>query len=211
MICAPLTQPANCNNRPGQGACQQWGSKTQSTMAALGAYESIQISFLTSGGINVSYPTGGSGKRSSVINLICDESVTTLDPTKLQWNIAQTPGLVYTFTLLHAVGCPTSSGQTTGGASTTSSSTTGGGSNSSHHKMLIGVGWIMDICFLCLAVVYFVGGMLFLKFVKKEEGANIIPNVNFWKALPGLFKDGIVFSFKKMMFCKKNSYSTVAE
>jgi hypothetical protein len=35
---------------------------------------------------------------------------------------------------------------------------------------------------------YFVVGVVFMKFVKKKEGAEIVPNIIFWKSLPVLVK-----------------------
>merc|ERR1712050_468611 len=58
-------------------------------------------------------------------------------------------------------------------------------------------GSILLIVFFVVIVVYFIAGMLFLKFVKKNEGAEIIPNKSFWTALPGLIKDGFLFFFGK--------------
>ena len=41
--------------------------------------------------------------------------------------------------------------------------------------------------FVCV-LVYFVGGFLFLKFYKKNEGTDAIPNYEFWKDLPAKIK-----------------------
>ena len=42
--------------------------------------------------------------------------------------------------------------------------------------------------FFVLLVVYFVAGAVFLKFRRGAEGVEIIPNVEFWKSLPGLIR-----------------------
>ncbi|XP_077978999.1 uncharacterized protein LOC144434422 [Glandiceps talaboti] len=73
----------------------------------------------------------------------------------------------------------------------------GGGSSSS-----ISIGTILCIIVIVLVTVYFVGGILFLKFVKKEEGSDVIPNKNFWFVLPGLIKEGILFAVRP---CRKTS------
>ncbi|XP_077979000.1 uncharacterized protein LOC144434423 [Glandiceps talaboti] len=71
----------------------------------------------------------------------------------------------------------------------------------------ISIGTILLIVVIVLVTVYFVGGILFLKFVKNEEGSDVIPNKNFWVVLPGLIKDGILFAVKP---CRKtSSYDTV--
>jgi hypothetical protein len=42
--------------------------------------------------------------------------------------------------------------------------------------------------FFSLLFVYFVGGILFLKFARGAEGIEMIPNYGFWSMLPGLIK-----------------------
>lgn len=48
---------------------------------------------------------------------------------------------------------------------------------------------------LVIVVVYFVGGVLFMKFKREASGKDLIPNVEFWSSIPGLVKDGIKFSY----------------
>jgi hypothetical protein len=60
-----------------------------------------------------------------------------------------------------------------------------------------------------LAFVYFVGGFIFLRFVKHREGGDAIPNREFWADLPGLVKDGIMFVINKIRGTP-SSYETVA-
>jgi hypothetical protein len=49
-------------------------------------------------------------------------------------------------------------------------------------------------------ILYFVVGMIFMKFKMKAEGLNIIPNINLWKSIPFLFFDGIKFMFEGFAF-----------
>jgi len=42
-------------------------------------------------------------------------------------------------------------------------------------------------CLVCL-VVYFVGGLLLLRYWRGARGVEQIPNFEFWKSLPGLVK-----------------------
>lgn len=48
-----------------------------------------------------------------------------------------------------------------------------------------------------MVVVYLVGGVAYNKFHAKREGIELIPNVSFWMALPGLVKDGHLYTFNK--------------
>jgi hypothetical protein len=52
-----------------------------------------------------------------------------------------------------------------------------------------------SLSFFSLLFAYFVGGFVFLKFVKHEEGAKVIPNVDFWVGIPGNAK---VYKFLKL-------------
>ncbi|KAL0480980.1 cation-dependent mannose-6-phosphate receptor [Acrasis kona] len=70
----------------------------------------------------------------------------------------------------------------------------------------LGVGGLIMILFLAAIALYFIIGALLLKFKFKKEGQEIIPNVEFWKDLPFLIKDG------PMLFVdliKKRKYSEI--
>ena len=41
---------------------------------------------------------------------------------------------------------------------------------------------------LVICIIYLVGGILFLKYHKKEEGSNVIPNKEFWTDFPSKVK-----------------------
>lgn len=50
---------------------------------------------------------------------------------------------------------------------------------------------------LCVVIVlYIVGGVLFQKYYRHESGWDLIPNREFWMALPGLVKDGCVYTYQ---------------
>jgi hypothetical protein len=51
-----------------------------------------------------------------------------------------------------------------------------------------------------MTIVYFAAGFAFNKWYRKEEGIeNQIPQYAFWVSLPGLVKDGCVYSYRKTM------------
>ncbi|XP_057293144.1 uncharacterized protein LOC130621810 [Hydractinia symbiolongicarpus] len=62
----------------------------------------------------------------------------------------------------------------------------------------VSVGTILVILFFVLLFVYFVGGFLFLKFYKHNEGTETIPQYEFWKDLPAKIKDGFIFTKDKI-------------
>ncbi|XP_041366427.1 uncharacterized protein LOC121381253 isoform X1 [Gigantopelta aegis] len=58
----------------------------------------------------------------------------------------------------------------------------------------ISTGSILCIVFFSVLFVYMVGGVAFQIFVRKESGEKMVPNYVIWSALPGLIKDGILFT-----------------
>ncbi|XP_041375811.1 uncharacterized protein LOC121388514 [Gigantopelta aegis] len=90
--------------------------------------------------------------------------------TSLQFK-GEEPNLNYKFDLLTNLVCPVTS---------TSLST----------------GSILVIIFVLAVIIYFVGGILFFKFVRKAEGVEMVPNLSFWTELPLLIRDGIYFVFR---------------
>jgi len=66
----------------------------------------------------------------------------------------------------------------------------------------IGGGWIFVIIVLVTTFVYCLGGIIFKSKRKGTSGTESIPNIDFWRGLPGLVKDGVKFTFSG---CKRNS------
>ncbi|KAK3591139.1 hypothetical protein CHS0354_040204 [Potamilus streckersoni] len=54
-------------------------------------------------------------------------------------------------------------------------------------------GTLLCLIFVSLVVVYVIGGIAFMRY-RDAHGLDMIPNVDFWKILPGLIKDGVVFT-----------------
>jgi hypothetical protein len=81
----------------------------------------------------------------------------------------------------------------------------GGGNPTGGPAGGMGGGWIFIIILICVSVVYVIGGIVFLKFVQKKEGSEIVPNKDFWMAIPGLVK---VWSFYLLFvsFCYSYCY-----
>ena len=47
---------------------------------------------------------------------------------------------------------------------------------------------VISIRLFSLVILYFIGGVLWQKFKVQAQGIELIPNVCFWLALPGLVK-----------------------
>ncbi|XP_013378914.1 uncharacterized protein LOC106150578 [Lingula anatina] len=57
----------------------------------------------------------------------------------------------------------------------------------------LSLGSVLCIILLVLVIIYLVCGILFLKFVRGAQGAELIPNLDFWKDFPFLVRDGFYF------------------
>ncbi|KAH3818849.1 hypothetical protein DPMN_120576 [Dreissena polymorpha] len=44
------------------------------------------------------------------------------------------------------------------------------------------------LTFACLLLIYIIGGVSFMKFVRRAEGKELLPNYGFWSNLPGYIK-----------------------
>lgn len=75
----------------------------------------------------------------------------------------------------------------------------------------LSTGSILLIILLVIVVVYLIGGILINWKFRHLHGVEIIPNYSFWSELPGLTKDGIIFSFKKLrrLCSNSNSYNQI--
>ncbi|KAK2955032.1 hypothetical protein BLNAU_9963 [Blattamonas nauphoetae] len=101
---------------------------------------------------------------------------------KSDWS-ANAVGLEYTVSITHPGGCAK-----------------GGGGD--------GFGIAFFIILLASAVLYFAIGIPICKCGMKKSGKEIIPFVNFWIALPGLFVEGVKCMFSPC--CKKKGYDAVS-
>ncbi|XP_060522055.1 uncharacterized protein LOC132699400 [Cylas formicarius] len=57
----------------------------------------------------------------------------------------------------------------------------------------LSIGSIFLILLFVFGAIYLVGGCLIMHFVRGARGIEIIPNIDFWRSIPGLVKDGTVF------------------
>ncbi|KAL6079644.1 Autophagy-related protein 27 [Balamuthia mandrillaris] len=116
--------------------------------------------------------TDGDGGRTSTIKFVCNRDA----PPSFRCDLIEDADHRFTFTSKY--GCPTNE-RSSGG-----DEKSGG----------LAGGWIFIICLVCVTVVYLVGGVLWQKYKKEESGWELIPNLQFWKALPGLVWDGCKYT-----------------
>jgi len=141
----------------------------------LGTAESVEYSPLQgqTEGLTMSFQHGNSS-RSFEIDFYCDVTAGPGIPSYTN----ESPALHYNFIWHSQYACPVDGPNPT---------PTGG----------IGLGWILIIVGFTVFIIYWVAGILVLKFYKKNTGVDLIPNREFWSTLPGLVKDGVVWTFRK--------------
>jgi len=177
-VCAAL--PVSMGSCKDSAACQTWtcnGIQCQKSMGSVSTVvaQALGGNYNGSSGVRLSF-TGGDDGRSAEIDLICDASSSSFGTVKY---INENPQLHYNWQWTTKYACPTKS-----------SSKLSGGS-------------ILLIMVFVLVVVYFAAGAVFMKFIRHAEGIEIVPNVHFWTAIPGLTKDGVLFVVSKT--CRRGS------
>jgi len=176
-------------------ACQQWDPANRNGQASLGIANTMSFSYgqqySGEGGLMVTFTGGTVGNniaRSMEIDFTCQPGAGAGSPTFVTENQVT---LKYYFTWSTQFACG-SGGTTTGGP-------TGGLSGGS----------IFLIIFFVGIVVYFGAGIAYMRFKNHAEGINMIPNLEFWAALPSLVKDGVMFLVGKVRGRGASSYQTV--
>lgn len=106
-------------------------------------------------------------KQKTVVNLVCDKN-SNGDFTALGQDIPNTG--VFSFQLKSKYACEQSS---------------------------LSIGSILCIVFVCILFLYIVFGILIQIFVRKESGKKVIPNHDFWVAVPSYIKGGVMFIVRR--------------
>ena len=71
----------------------------------------------------------------------------------------------------------------------------------------LSAGSVLLLIFFLLLIVSLTAGILVMQFVKRASGVEMVPNLELWKGLPSLIKDGFVFVSKS---CRKDTtYSQI--
>jgi hypothetical protein len=143
--------------------------------------------------------SGGEDQRMSDIEFICDKS----QGGKGTFEAAsppESPTHDYHLTYRTTFACPTTGGD--GGDGGGDGGDGGGGP-------AISGGWIFIIILFSLIIIYIVGGMLYNRYRRDLRGVEMIPNHEFWFALPGLVIAGNVYVYQKARGLCGKSYETV--
>ena len=174
---------AACND--GTSVCQRASNFNYYSCGALNTQSIYALNSVDPGkGVTVKYSGGdrcsGGPERATTINIFCTED----DPGFI-YDSAE-GDCDYTITINSAAGC---------GVKVKS----GGGG--------IGAGGIILIILVCLLVLYFgLGAVYQWKFKEAKEPVEFIIHREFWFAIPGLVKDGVLFIAHGF---KKGDYTTI--
>jgi len=193
MPCQALTT-VTCGNQVRSAAIQYWGALSpphfDDSCAALGKYpvSGYNNCTLTSAppntngiGLVCGFVGGdpiGSAPRSVDVNYVC--SKTPANPTASQGD-SDSPHYTVTLTGPHACAF--------------------------EWKKPLSLGWVLIICIFVLVIVYVAAGCTYnVKMKKKAVGLGAVPQIEYWKMLPGLVKDGCKYSWTA---AKKGYYAQV--
>eukprot|EP01120_Amphizonella_sp_Union-15-10_P007373 TRINITY_DN247_c0_g1_i1.p1 TRINITY_DN247_c0_g1~~TRINITY_DN247_c0_g1_i1.p1 ORF type:complete len:252 (-),score=41.39 TRINITY_DN247_c0_g1_i1:74-829(-) len=171
------------------GACQTWGNFVPSSSACIGQQLQAPTGLNGRQGVQIEFLNGdvitGVGARTSTLIIKCDPNA---KEDRFEADDRQSGGGKFQL-FVH-----TSKKEICGGSSP------GGGGEG---------GDIGGIVFLAIffgaIILYLLVGVIVNKVVRKQEGAEVIPNWEFWRGLPGMVRDGTLFIFR----CGKGSYSAV--
>ncbi|XP_052812123.1 uncharacterized protein LOC128239529 [Mya arenaria] len=137
------------------------------------------------GNVVVAYTAGTGVLKLTTVDLICDESA--CDPTftpKGEQGAGQ-----FEMMLKTVCACP---------GKCDSKGPTGDCKGGSGASGGLSGGSILLIIVFGVLVSYLIGGILFMKFVKKAEGSEAIPNKGFWASIPRNVVNGCKFTVSKI-------------
>lgn len=182
--CHPVTDTKQCKN---VAACQKNPKDKSGKRYPLGDASSADFTG-TDSDISITYSaTDDEGtRRTLTVTLECDPTAST---PNLQIP-GETSTNVYEYTLKSECCCAN-------------------GCEAVVYSNGLSFGSILCIIFSCLLFVYLVAGVLYMKFIRKAEGKEVIPNYSMWVQVPGLVKDGGKFTYSRIgQLCGKKSPST---
>merc|ERR1712216_344512 len=70
-----------------------------------------------------------------------------------------------------------------------------------------GWGWTFNVCFACAIVLYIAAGLYYNRTTRGMSWGEAFPHRDFWRELPVLLKEGILFTTKKLGSLSKGKSS----
>jgi hypothetical protein len=171
--------------------CQEYNSGTGQILIAMSNQQVIDDPSAHNGAYWIKYSGGDSG-RSVTIEVTCDKSKAG-QPT--QWVVQNTPpSLDYFFQASTALACNPKN-EPSGTPTPSGKPKPSDKPNATVTATANVAGWAFFGAVVGGFFLYMVIGMIYKKVKLQSQGLDMVPNVEFWKNLPGLVKDGAMFTF----------------
>lgn len=170
----PLTSV--CQSPTAGGGCYDLGDFASNTVQWSWADAAKTQPKMSLTGANKCWTASGVEAYTSTITLTCPSN-----GVAGPLNVTQTGSCSFAFTYPTPLACPSSGGG-------------GGGGGSSK----LSGGWVFIIILSVTIPLYVIIGCVFKAKQRGAEGMERCPNVEFWRELPGLVKDGFSFTFRKI-------------
>ncbi|KAK7109133.1 cation-dependent mannose-6-phosphate receptor-like [Littorina saxatilis] len=183
--CKPFSE-ITCS---GASVCQVDASKTASyqagdSNAATWSYDGTNVLVTY---VSTADP---STTRSGIVTYICDESANEATMTAQ----GETSSTIYGVTVTTKCACK--------------NGCSGGSIHVTVEVSILSTGSIMLIIFFVVLIIYVAAGIAYNRTRKQATGMEMVPNISFWRAIPGYVKDGFVFTTGKIR-PKKSGYDEV--
>lgn len=204
-MCYPFNE-MTCANA---AACQILADGTGSYQIGDATNVGFEVDSLNQVHIKYTNIDGNGLTRTTDVTLVCNP---TADPPMVSADGETAPGSVtYLFTVNSKCACAGGCGSGPPPPDPTTTKGPGpdpgpGPKKGGSSEGGISIGTILVIVVLSLGFSYMVGGILYMKMVRHAQGTEVVPNVSFWGSLPGLVKDGVMFTIGK---CKGGGYNKV--
>lgn len=134
--------------------------------------------------------------RTTTFRILCDTDSNNVNNTRVTLSPGSTDNNHLKLELTSAAACPANRAP----ASFAAEAVGDGG---------LSTGSVLCILFFVFLGVYFVGGAVALRLLRGATGREMVPNIDFWTALPELIKDGVVFSLNGCRARPANIYDSI--
>ncbi|XP_046983635.1 cation-dependent mannose-6-phosphate receptor-like [Schistocerca americana] len=139
------------------------------------------------------------GNRTTTFRILCDTESTDVNNTRLTVSPGSTQENHLKFELISAAACPTYRPAMSPADFAAGAAADGG----------LSTGSVLCILLFVFLGVYFVGGALALRLLRGATGREMVPNIEFWSALPELVKDGVTFTLNGCRVRPANLYDSI--
>ncbi|XP_069114654.1 uncharacterized protein [Argopecten irradians] len=184
-----LCFPFNEGSCSGAAGCQT--SADFLNTFQIGDASSVMFTTDPTNNVHVLYtsPTDDGRIRTTDVTLQCDPN--SISPNIQVFGEQGFNSLLYTFTIISNCACP-------GACSNNPNPNPIGPGGQVTVEAGISAGTVLCIIAIVGIVVYVGAGMAYMRVKKQATGTGMVPHKDFWTAIPGLIKEGCVFTYQKI-------------